>query len=177
MNDDHTTDDMLDQLMAVVQMPKELTPEQARVLAHRARELYEEGRQEKLKAQKAKARQTVSDKARRGEPTGCVPIGYLKRIEGGQMWLEIDPVKGPLVAEAFRLAAEGHSLRTVRARMLELGLTGTRGKPITLSSLQYMLRNKFYEETFKGARAGVKQLIKRRTFAKAQARLWNNRCA
>jgi len=80
-------------------------------------------------------------KARRGEWIGQAPTGY--RNVGGRV--EIDPVTGPLVAEAFRLAARKRSsLRQILDELTPKGLRSRNGKPMGPSALAALLQNPFY---------------------------------
>ncbi len=84
-------------------------------------------------------------KAEAGGVTGKAPLGYVNRRRGYEAWVEIDPVKGPLVQKSFELAATGsYSLRQMQTILTQRGLTARIGKPVSLSVLHQMLRNPFY---------------------------------
>lgn len=71
------------------------------------------------------------------------PLGYLNA--GGGKPKEIDPVRGPLIQEAFRLYATGRfSLQSLYREMGSRGLIAKNGKPISLNTLNDLLRNPFY---------------------------------
>lgn len=84
-------------------------------------------------------------KAEAGGVAGCAPVGYINRRLGDRAWVEIDPVQGPLVREAFELMATGeYSLRKLLAIMTKKGLRSRNGKPMGVSGLWSMLNNPFY---------------------------------
>lgn len=85
-------------------------------------------------------------KAEAGGVPGCAPVGYRnRRDENGNAYVEIDPVQGPLVREAFELMATGeYSLRKLLAVMTEIGLLSRNGRPMGVSGLWNVLKNPFY---------------------------------
>jgi len=85
------------------------------------------------------------------------PIGYIDNGRGKPK--TVDPVRGPLVRQAFEKYATGnHSIRTLVAEMHRLGLRNRVGKPLTAGALSLVLNNPFY--------AGVIRLITtRETFS------------
>ncbi len=71
------------------------------------------------------------------------PIGYLDN--GGGKPKTIDPLRGPLVREAFELYASGkHSIRSLLLKMNNKGLTNCHGHPISKGCLEGLLGNPFY---------------------------------
>jgi len=71
------------------------------------------------------------------------PPGYLDCGKGQPK--AIDPVKGPLVKQAFELYATGHwGLIQLTEHLKDLGLRGKQNKPITLNGLSTVLHNTFY---------------------------------
>ncbi len=71
------------------------------------------------------------------------PIGYLDMGRGRAK--EIDPVKGPLVRQAFELYATGtFSFETLKAELHLRGLRGHGGNPVSLNGLTTILNNPFY---------------------------------
>lgn len=133
-------------------------------IAEQMRELHSQtirrGRQRKLEV---------------GGLPGCAPVGYINRRRGDKTWVEIDPINGPLVREAFKLAAKGMPLRNVRERLCEAGFAGQRGGQISPSTLQYLLRNQFYVGTIRCGgveRQGIHPpLVDEATFRKVQVHL------
>lgn len=80
---------------------------------------------------------------------GWAPIGYtnIPQVRGGDKGrVEIDPVQGPLVVEAFKLYATGnYSLIKLTQTMFDKGLKSRKKRQIlTDSSIQQMLANPFY---------------------------------
>lgn len=73
----------------------------------------------------------------------AAPLGYLDA--GSGMPKTIDPVRGPLVAEAFRLYATGrYTLETLAIELEGRGLRNRRGKRIPRAVLSRLLNNSFY---------------------------------
>ena len=71
------------------------------------------------------------------------PVGYLDTGKGKPK--EPDPVKAPLVKKAFELYATGtYKLESLADELFHLGLTNTKGRRITVSSLSFILNNPFY---------------------------------
>ncbi len=93
-------------------------------------------------------------KAKNGGTPGRAPTGYLnvRRFENGResRTVEIDPVRGPLMAWAFRAYATGEwTIRNLLAELTARGLTtapGPKGpgKPLALSHLHKLLRHPYY---------------------------------
>ena len=78
-----------------------------------------------------------------GRVTHRAPLGY--RNTGKTPSLEVDPERGPLVAEAFRLAAEGSLSKTeIRRKVNALGLRTRQGNPLSKETFRYMLGNPAY---------------------------------
>jgi hypothetical protein len=123
----------------------------------------------------------IQAKIARGEYPGCAPIGYRNCRTGGRAWVEIDPVMGPLIREAFVLMATGkYSLRQLATTMTEKGLRSKHGKSLSSSSLHHLLTNRFYTgviisngRSYLGKHA---PLVSHATFARVQARLTERRC-
>lgn len=77
-----------------------------------------------------------------GLPTGCAPVGFRNRRDAdGQPYIEEDPALAPLVAQAFRLRAEGMPIRAILAELTPMGLVSRNGKPMGPSALLAVLRN------------------------------------
>tara|TARA_R110000787_G_scaffold283118_1_gene395511 strand:- start:5780 stop:7273 length:1494 start_codon:yes stop_codon:yes gene_type:complete len=73
----------------------------------------------------------------------AAPIGYLD--QGGGKAKIPDPVRGPLVRQAFELYATGQfSFRSLRMELQRRGLTSRSGRPITQGCFENMLSNPFY---------------------------------
>lgn len=71
------------------------------------------------------------------------PLGYLD--QGGGKPKVIDPIKGPLVRNAFELYATGeYPVPRLRDEMERRGLRNRRGSPVSRNGIWHMLRNPFY---------------------------------
>ena len=82
------------------------------------------------------------------------PMGY--QDNGGGKVKTIDPVKGPIVRQAFELYASGkYSLRTLPAELARRGLARPNGTPISKNGLERVLRNPFYCGLIKITRGGA----------------------
>lgn len=103
------------------------------------------------------------------------PIGYLDRGKGKPK--DIDPIRGPLVRQAFDLYATGKfGLKTLQREMKKRALvSGRSGKALSLSGISKMLNNTFYtglihikrtNETFNGVH---EPLITKSLFDRVQA--------
>jgi DNA invertase Pin-like site-specific DNA recombinase len=70
------------------------------------------------------------------------PIGYLNPQSAKK---PIDPIKGPLVRQAFELYCAGeYSITSLTKEMQRRGLTGYAGQPVVRRNIETMLRNPFY---------------------------------
>lgn len=86
-------------------------------------------------------------KIERGGWPHKAPLGYRNVWRNGEKIVEIDPVKGPLVRQAFVLAAkERASVRKVLKSVSEAGSRTRDGKKLQASTLQEMLTKPFYSE-------------------------------
>jgi site-specific DNA recombinase len=85
----------------------------------------------------------VSEAIERGVYISAIPpTGYLRNEEGR---LEIDPVAGPLVAEAFRRRGEGASWAELVRFFNESGISTSRGNPVwTHQTVAHIIRNPAY---------------------------------
>lgn len=71
------------------------------------------------------------------------PIGYLNRGKGQTK--AVDPVRAPLIRQAFELYASGnHSLLSLTREMKRRGLVNDRGRALTKGGIEKVLRNPFY---------------------------------
>ena len=96
-----------------------------------------------LQVRKALARNRAE-----GLPTGCAPVGFRNRRDAeGKSYVEPDPALAPLVAEAFRLRAEGMPIRKILAQLTPRGLVSRNGKPMGPSALLAVLNNPMYSDS------------------------------
>jgi len=106
--------------------------------------LYEKWSQELSEIMGASTRRGMVAKAARGGLPGYAPVGYVNRKQGYNTWVEVDPVQGLLVKEAFELVADGHSIREIVAIMTEKGLRSKRGNVLSTAAMTRLFRNPFY---------------------------------
>ncbi len=67
----------------------------------------------------------------------------------------IDPIKGPLVCEAFSLYATGdYSFDILRHELQQRGLSSKTGKPLSMSAIAAILHNPFYVGIMRIVRTG-----------------------
>ena len=84
--------------------------------------------------------------AEKGQFLWIAPVGYLNaKGRAKEPSLVIDPVKGPLVQEAFKLFSSGRYTKVEVLDMVRaLGLTSRRGKEMSPQTFTNMLRNRTY---------------------------------
>jgi len=81
------------------------------------------------------------------------PIGYLD--QGKAKPKTIDPLKGPLVRQAFELYGTGqYTFETLRIELKQRGLHRQDGESLSLNGLTTMLRNPFYVGIIRLRRSG-----------------------
>lgn len=84
-------------------------------------------------------------KCEMGWRPGVAPLGYMNRAFGGIKDIIIDPVRAPIIKEAFdRVAYMYHSGRMAKEWMDKASFTTRKGKRITTSMVYLMLKNPFY---------------------------------
>lgn len=85
----------------------------------------------------------LTGRLKQGYFPSCAPIGYLNN--GSATPKTICPVKGPLVRTAYELYATGnYSLHSLKAELDRLGLKSRSGTPMSIASIEWMLKNPFY---------------------------------
>ena len=101
------------------------------------------------------------------------PPGYLNN--GKAKPKTIDPIRGPLVAQAFQLYATGaYSLDTLRREMARRGLSQPDGRPLSFNGVSKLLRNPFYIGLMRLATTGEmfegnhEPLVAKATFERVQ---------
>lgn len=124
----------------------------------------------------------ATEKAKRGGTIGRAPLGYVnvrKVVEGREIrTVEVDPVRAPLIQEAFAAYATGrHTLDTLLAELTALGLRTKASRrwpsqPPSRSYIATMLANPYYIGTvrYRGVEYPGRHepLISRALFEKAQ---------
>ena len=108
------------------------------------------------------------------------PTGYLNsknRDQPGVVF--VDPVRGPVIKEAFQKVGEqGWSGRKLYRWLKEIGFTARSGKPLSLSNIYSVLNNHFYYGSFEYPKASGRwfqgkhtPLISKELFDEAQRQL------
>lgn len=72
---------------------------------------------------------------------GTIPFGY---IIDGDGHFQVDPLTAPLITEAFKMYADGATMKVVRLWLNEHGARNARGGELSHNSVQYMLHNRRY---------------------------------
>jgi len=125
-------------------------------------------------------RKAKQEKAQRGELPGPAPLGY-RNCRTGRITttVEVDPQIAPLIQEAFRLAANGRSLRPLLRDLTWKGLRSRNGKCLQVAGLWYVLSNPFYagfvryeEKLYPGTH---EPLVDKTTFDLVQVKLADRR--
>ncbi|MEV6873926.1 recombinase family protein [Amycolatopsis sp. NPDC051128] len=91
----------------------------------------------------------LSEKAKSGGTPYRAPVGYLnkRRFEGVAdiRWVEVDPVRGPLVSWAFKEYAGGEwSVIRLLEALGAKGMTNSNGRPLSNNGLYTILTNPYY---------------------------------
>ncbi len=104
----------------------------------------------------------LREEVRKGQ-AGCLkqgfypfsaPIGYLNNGKGKLKTL--DPVRAPIVRQAFELYASGqYSTRTLRLELNKRGLKNHRDNPISKGCLEKFLKNPFYTGVIRIRKTGA----------------------
>ncbi|MEK7659228.1 MAG: recombinase family protein [Patescibacteria group bacterium] len=85
----------------------------------------------------------LRQKIRRGEMVGVAPTGYLNDLTTHKMVL--DPERAPLIKKLFELYATGNYNLIEMGKVAEkIGLRSRKGKVLTHSNIQYILKKPFY---------------------------------
>lgn len=73
------------------------------------------------------------------------PLGYVQQGSKRESRLVFDPVRAPLIRQAFEMIANGlHTQREVLDRVTTLGLRTRLGVPVPMQTFHAMLRNEIY---------------------------------
>ncbi len=101
-----------------------------------------------------KVKKSLEKKCQLGDFPGWAPLGYLNVNKGSEekphKVVEIDPVKGPLITEMFRLYSTGnYPVDTLGDLMYEKGLRSKNNKRVYRSIMYHMLKNPFYIGMFR----------------------------
>jgi DNA invertase Pin-like site-specific DNA recombinase len=90
----------------------------------------------------------MREKAEQGYWPSVAPIGYVNNLANRR--IDPDPIRGPLIAELFRLYATGsYSIKALLVKGHAVGLTHPRsGRPLFKSELHRILHNPVYHGEF-----------------------------
>ena len=77
---------------------------------------------------------------------GTIPIGYTINKD---QFFEVDPVKAPLVLDAFKAYANGKTIKEIVDMLNDRGLTTSHGTKITINIVTDMLKNRRYIGEYK----------------------------
>jgi site-specific DNA recombinase len=120
----------------------------------------------------------MREKAAQGHWPTVAPVGYVNNLATHR--IEVDAVRGPLIAELFRLYASGHfSLKALVKKAFEMGLTHPRsGRAMLKAEIHRILQNPIYygEFVWLGNRyeGSHEPIVSRTTFETVQAILHRN---
>lgn len=97
----------------------------------------------------AKLSKTVRDaydhKVKHGDWPHQPPLGYKPEGQGKDRRIVIDPVKGPLIVQMFKLfATGGYTRKEIARKMYDMGLRSLKGNKIARSQIETYLRNPFF---------------------------------
>lgn len=123
-----------------------------------------------------KAKRGLRENVVKGLSTGgVIPLGY-KSVDKK---IVVDEMKAPLVQEIFEKYAAGIPKKQILEDLTEKGIRNNRGKPLTQSSLQVLLKNTKYigRWTYGGEVVEVDwpSLVEEKVFYQVQERLAQNR--
>lgn len=105
----------------------------------------------------------MAEKVQEGGFPHQAPLGYRNVREGDRQVIVPDPVKAPMVRRAYELyATRAYSLKTLRKKLRDEGLATTKhGKLISLSQLEWLLKNRFTTAPSAGRDASGQAAINR----------------
>lgn len=84
-------------------------------------------------------------KIRSGEWTGKAPIGYLHTKVDDRPVIVIDPERAPYIRKIFEVYGQGNcSMKMLADKMKAMGLRNEKGKPLSTSMIEFVLKNPFY---------------------------------
>lgn len=88
----------------------------------------------------AKGKAAIAQKKAEGESMHQAPLGYINVREDGRMVLQPDPATWYLIEQARELRRQGYTLREICWLMERKGLRSKRGKIISLSGMDKILK-------------------------------------
>ena len=109
---------------------------------------------------------------------GVLPVGY--KIDESRHYIP-DAATAPHVLHAFKMYAEGSTIKELKDYLDSKGVTNTKGQPMTYNSLQHMLHNRRYigEYSYKQVVVpnGIPAIVPQDLFDRVQERLNKNKKA
>jgi hypothetical protein len=120
----------------------------------------------------------MREKAAQGHWPTVAPVGYVNNLSTHR--IEVDSLRGPLIAELFRLYASGDfSLKALVKKAFEMGLTHPRsGRAMFKAEIHRILQNPIYHGEFvwlgKRYEGSHEPIVSRTTFEAVQAILHRN---
>ena len=109
---------------------------------------------------------------------GVLPVGY--KIDESRHYMP-DAATAPHVLQAFKMYAEGSTIKQLKDYLDSKGVTNTKGQPMTYNSLQHMLHNRRYigEYSYKDVVVpdGIPAIVPKDLFDRVQERLTKNKTA
>ena len=114
----------------------------------------------------------IRQKLRNGIWPACAPLGYIN--DKNKKCIIPDPKRAPLVKKTFELYATGeYSLADLRNIINDLGLVSAKGKKLSVSNFQYLLKNPIFYGTIRYGgelhEGTHKPIITKKLFDKCQA--------
>lgn len=90
-------------------------------------------------------KRAYEQKLRTGNWIGKAPIGYLNvGEEKNHRDIIVDPVRRPYIERIYDLYLQGNSMLSIQRLMQKEGLRSWKGTPLSKSSIERILNNKFY---------------------------------
>ena len=91
-------------------------------------------------------KEAMARRVRGGGVAGIAPRGY-RNLPGTGGRVDVHPTEARIIRAAFRMAAEGGSLRQVSSLLFQRGIATSTGRQVSPSAVQHMLTNPFYVGT------------------------------
>ena len=89
----------------------------------------------------------IDQKLRDGEFPEKVPLGYLNiTTDDGRHEIVIDKMREPFIRQAFEMRLSGESVKDITMKLRAMSLTSNmkKPKPVGMSTIAYLFKNKFY---------------------------------
>lgn len=107
---------------------------------------------------------------------GTLPIGY---IVDEEQHFQIDPLVAPYVLEAYKMYANGSTMREVKRWLTVKGVTNKLGRPLGDNAIQLLLKNRRYIGEFKFRDTvipdGIPAIVPKDLFDRVQERMEKNK--